>query len=945
MVAKGIGRNKENLDVEVVTFAKNHRFKDTLALFLVFLSFNHTLLFLLLTVFVVAMRMKNALANSFIVFFLSKKPSADIQVVNRREIKGWKYVGPPFLSVVYTVVSRLHRLMMVDWLNKSSVLRPLPGILLEYLATSVLITYGGSYFSEPVENFTIAIVASFLINDPNNCLTQAMLCSVLYSTSNHIVHNYLPKLLGKTGYRYIVTISSSGASSKRLRRYILSNSVVLRVLSRLFQKFNLTGSSGIESYLREPCLFLSFHILIFVLNRRYTAPVYEEDCIRYEQEKLHRQEAKLVEVKTPTENHNKSSQRVTSGSSLKGTDGKNTHTRNRANSLLRQHARSVSSSNNNVGSNNNGNGNINNNNNGNSNSINIVNSGSNVSNGISNVVNASVTEQAINTSNGSKWKNNAAMFSNVVSQYQVFEPNIASPLKSNRQSVANGMNSRTTINGGDNNTEEAIKNEFYDLRVDFDVVASSNKLLVDITPTTNIENFIRQLFQKKNRYLIPPLWSMFLTVKTANLERKYLERKYENVLTPIPSARDNSNTVDSDDKISVSGEDAKLNQTAGILENGLKKSVFDEIPGTVSTAMIVQNTDDYRELNLVSTRDNIFNRGDNDYKVCIERIGGNFISFHIENLFEGELIVLINGVIWSEVSCSLVMEHEGEEYAVVNGLAPSCSYDMQFINRLHQSQDHLMADIIVRTAGNDSEDVDYKRAYFDFTFPSYYHRKFLSPLLTLQQSVLTTNTNLAEERMKLKKTKKEISKKLSSLRQEIDHFRTKISNSASTEEKGASKVEALKTTLQQSNNTIQSLEEELKDLTEKQIQIEEKYLEQKDLHLRRQLEFSKEDESYKTTIRESDNRIKALKEEATQLDAKLIKLNSKNEKLAADFQQQNDLIENFVKKFLTERENARVTLEQQHSAELNEYELLIKGLEQDIDRVETENREMIAISS
>lgn len=928
---------KEGLDVEVVSFAKNHRFKDTLALFLVFLSFNHTLLFLLLTVFVVAMRMKNALANSFIVFFLSKKPSSDIQVVNRREIKAWKYVGPPTFSVVYTVISKLHELMMVGVVDKIVILRPLPGILLEYFATTLLITYGGSYFSEPVENFTIAIVASFLINDPNNCLTQAMLCSVLYSTSTHFMHNYLPKLVGKSWYRYILSFSSSGLRSKKIRRYLMSNSVALRILSRLLEKLHLSGTSGSESYLREPCIFLSFHILIFVFNRRYTAPVYEEEFHHYDQDK-HQEVKPNTEVLSAGDVRT-TSQRVASGGSVKSSDGRSTH-RNRANSLLRQHNRNISS----VNSNNSVNYNLNNGNGNNSNNS-SNNSNNNASNGTS-----GTNQQANNTasakSNRSKSKTNSGpMFSNVVSQYQVFEPNIASPLKSNRQSVANGMNSKTTTSNAETNPDYDIKNEFYDLRIDFETVASSKKLLVDITPTTNIENFIRQLFQKKNRYLIPPLWSMFLTVKTANMERKYLESKYEDILTPMPSSREQSSVTDHEDKISMSDEETRLNHTASVLENGLKKSVFDEIQGSASTAMIVQNTDDYKELNLVSTRDNIFNRGDNDYKVCIEKIGGNFITFHIENLFEGELIVLINGVIWSEVSCSLVMEHEGEEYAVVNGLAPSCSYDMQFINRLNQSQDHLMADIIVRTAGNNSEDTDYKKAYFDFTFPSYYHRKFLSPLLTLQQSVLTTNTNLAEERMKLKKTKKEINKKLSSLRQEIDHFRTKISNNASTEEKGASKVEALKTTLQQSNATIQSLEEELKGLTEKQLEIEEKYLEQKDLHLRRQLEFSKEDESYKAILRDSESRIKTLKEETSQLEAKFTKLHSKNEKLAADFQQQHDLVEKFITKFVQERESARNQIEKQRSEELNDYELLIKGLEQDIDRVETENREMISISN
>ena len=67
-------------------FAKKHRFKDTLALFLVFLSFNHFTSLCLLVSFIVATKCKDFLANCFIILFLSKKPSRHISEVAHIDI-------------------------------------------------------------------------------------------------------------------------------------------------------------------------------------------------------------------------------------------------------------------------------------------------------------------------------------------------------------------------------------------------------------------------------------------------------------------------------------------------------------------------------------------------------------------------------------------------------------------------------------------------------------------------------------------------------------------------------------------------------------------------------------------------------------------------------------------------------------------------------------------
>lgn len=909
-------RTKRNPDVEVLSFARNHRFKDTLALFLVFLSFNHVMLFLLLVVFIVATRFKNALANSFILFFLSKKPSPDIQVVSNSAKNKKRYVTPPTL---YKLLA-MKNIPFIGTLHDNSILRPVPLIVIEYLFVTILRIYGGNYFTDPIEYFAIGIVASFLINDPNTCLTHAMICSVLYSLSKHFFYSVLPLLFGKGIMGFILSFKSSGHRGQLIRQYLLRNSAILRLFDNLCGKVNSTDSS-LSLYIDEICFYLSFHIIFYLIGRRYfmPVPIPESD--------LPSSLRTSTDARLPSSGNQKTQSSSTHKNNTSETRN-NTQVRNRSNSHAK-HGRNVSMSTNRT-----------------QHQSTAINGHSQASNLPTTQANVSDTK-SINTSdsyiinaisNNLRTLRQTPFFSNLVSKYNVFEPDIVSPERSNSLAMPTNVDYKDVKKNESNSASnlEGLRNEFYQLKVDFSQTTDERNLDTDITPTSNIENFIRQLFEKKKSYIIPPLWSMFLTVKTANLERKYLEKKSEDVLTPI-SSRDTDNDAKESNDIDMLDIDTKL-AIAELSDNGIKKSVFDEGTGQENLAMIIQSSsDDYNQLNLVSMKDNIFNRQENDYKVCIANIGCNSITFHIENLFEGELIVLVNGVIWSEVSCSLIMEHEGEELAVVNGLVPSCSYDIQFVNRLNQTQDHLMSDIVVRTASGNSGDFNGNFGSVDFTFPSYYHRKFLSPLLTLKHSVLTTNTNLAEERMKLKKSKKEISKKITSLKQESDHFRSKIENNATNEEKNASKVESLKIALQQSNSTILAWEEELKQLSEKQIEVEEKYLIQKDLHLRKQLEFSKEEEKLKALVKVKKENVERLQEEVQQLTGKLEKLNARNSKVSKEVEQQNKAIDDFINQLAKAIEKNRQSWEQQQSLKYNEYELVVKALQQDIARFESGN--------
>ncbi|CCE65753.1 hypothetical protein TPHA_0M01780 [Tetrapisispora phaffii CBS 4417] len=556
--------------------------------------------------------------------------------------------------------------------------------------------------------------------------------------------------------------------------------------------------------------------------------------------------------------------------------------------------------------------------------------------------------------------------------------------------VANGFNSKQKGNRDSSNLKDntnIIKNKFYQLNIDSSRLGSDESTLnevnngnfndfnakdnnsrknnysnekfnIQITETTNIENFIRYLFQWKRNYSLSPLWSMFFIVRATIFEKKYLKG--------MTTTKDNINNINNT-KHSESSQSNQNSDSNNLNAEVVKKSLFNTTEADNSMALISRSaSDEYKRLNIISTNENIFNRGNNDYKLCIINISCNSITFHIENLHEGQLIVLVNGVIWSEVSCALLLNREGEEYVEVNGLVPLSSYDIQFINRLEDSFDYLISDVVVRTSsalgsrnGTDdsdqssiSESLTYGRKSnstnmpasmnnmytIDFSFPSFYHRKFLSPLLTLKHSVLTTNTNLAEERVKLRKSKKEISKKLNAIKQEIDNCKSKIDQNIFHDEKSTTKMDNLKISLKKSEEMNSKLEQQLKEISEFELKTEERYLKEKDLHLKRVLEYSKLEENLRTSYEDNDKKLSNLKSDELNLISKLEKLKSKYDKLEKEANQDSTETDELKSRFINKRLQDRSKREEARIKNSTEFQFAIKALEQDISRIESENQ-------
>ena len=940
-----------------ISLTRQHRFEDTFALFIVFLSFNHFTSLCMLIVFIVATGTRHLIANSFITLCLFKRPSPSIDDITHRDsyhsqqnVSFSSSSSPSkYLNLSKSLhhhhhhhyqaqgkkISRIPAINAINGINLNSNpnnthynnhqnnisnirlkqkerrhyrphhvrLSPV-SVFIEVLIATLARMYAGNYFTIPVENLAISISASSLINDPNECLSFATSCSVLYAISVNILKRFhtlltLSKINSMSGL--IILYSTHNNNNNTCINYITN---YIKVVTAQFKYLPNWEFLNIK-YIKIIHYYLSFHIVVNQFYKKaFNIPSSHD----------------LPSLTMHLDVNKGNLKNVQNISNFGINSSSNPNVDNHAVSVPIPQQYQSSNPNSTYGDNN---------------------SNTNIS-----------STHSLNS------KETLPYFSDIVKSIKSFEPAVTirsdSELQSPNTTIfsSSGSNIKKSMDYIEN--IQNFTNQLYELNVDLDSSMNDiNNLKDDINITTNLENFIHYLFKKNTQYIISPLWSIFVTWKTTHFEKKIL--KGTNFAKHDKDNNNNNQLKSNKHEVSATRDGSDSNTKGSVdkrVSEPINKSVFN-ISDSNSMALIAQNkSNDYDQLNLIKSDNNIFNNKENEYKVCIVDIATHSLTFHIENLTDGELIVLVNGIIWSEVSCSLILENPSEEYVVVSGLVPSCSYDIQFVNRLNYKDDYLICDLIVRTMGlkankyevaNNSGSSSNEFEKLDFSFPSYYHRKFLSPLLTLKHSILTTNANLTEEKTKLKKTKKEANKKLTSLRQEIDHLKTKIKQNETNDEKNAFKIENLKTIIQQNELALVSLEDQIKILNDEEIKLEEIYIQKKDVHLKKELEFSKLEEKYKKENARLINRESKLKNDYKQLLSKKEKLDIKHNQLQKEVTQNNEIYEKYKIEFVNKKEKERAKRTEIRFRETNNLELSVKALEQDINRLESENLNLSSI--
>lgn len=1074
-------------------FTKRHKFKDTLALFIIFLSFNHLASLCLLLLFILATNLNNLLTDSFIYAFLWKRPAPKIRDVSQFDklLKmGNNYTNFRMFNLIPTNsnsnsntvtsnnnisntnsmaanattgsttvtnnssipntntntttsinnnsnnnINNYNYMMSNNNINKdNNTLRDMKDsrdknfnfanfslysnfFIVELILATLTRVYGAKFFINPVEIFSLSIIASFLINDPLDCVNYATTCTILYAVSLNMLkrlkYNFF-KVNNFIDYNNNTNITTSAANTFSNNMFLGKNNftnstvilwenidqinviyLIFSFLKKIFfwdelwklllnylhlrsnnnhshnnttsystnqnhhnknfnhnhinnnnQSFNVKiGNTTLEilnslivsgtnsqnsNYLKKDCFFnnilvskyidiihfyLSFHIIwCFFWERQFN--IQKINDIIFKNNNNNTNNNININTKPPNLHSIINNKIITTDLFL----NESLFNLNSIKPFFTSLVKSIRTLEPEV----------------NINDINISNK--NTSNNISRNNN--------NNNSGTSTTNNYAntlTFTNQLYELNVDLNDITNRIENNHDNKSNRNNSNNSSNRkNNNNTSNHTLDEI-------------NILEKDITLTTNLETFIRFLFKRDFAHRLAPIWSFLITLKTTRFERKHISSSssynniQDNIIINDSSIDDNTTTATTNN-----------NDNSTFVTN----SLFSNIDSN-DMALIAQNRndDDFNQLNLINTNNMNFwfnSKDQNNHKICIMDIDTNTITFHLENLLMGELIVLVNGLIWSEVSYALILENVGEQYVVVNGLVPSCSYDIQFINRLDGKNDFLISDLVIRTKSitDKKNDLENNNATnnnnsnssssnkhnitrpferLDSSFPSYYHRKFLSPLLTLKHSVLTTNANLLEERAKLKKTRKEVTKKLNSLRQDIDSLKNKIKQNENNDEKTLVKVENLKNLIQQNENSICRLEDNLKTKLQFQNQLEEKYLNHKDINLQKQLEFSKIREELELENKNLKEQEAKLIQELKQLNQKKEKLDTRNIKLTNELKQSNEIFDKIKLDYINKRRKDRLKRAEIKAREVNELELTIKALEQDVNRIEYEN--------
>ncbi|GME73449.1 unnamed protein product [[Candida] boidinii] len=202
-----------------------------------------------------------------------------------------------------------------------------------------------------------------------------------------------------------------------------------------------------------------------------------------------------------------------------------------------------------------------------------------------------------------------------------------------------------------------------------------------------------------------------------------------------------------------------------------------------------------------------------------------------------------------------------------------------------------------------------------------------SPLLTLQESLVTTNEAIVRERGKLKKLKNDWRKRSSTLKTEIDllNKRTTIGD----ESRNYKKVSSLRQAVSKSEEENSKIELDLQELYNKETEFDEKYLDEKRKYEKELRILTSFENEYNKKMDEFLNKIKSVENDKNQLLLKKEKLINKKSKILNDIERIKKEINELKSNEIKFRENNR-------EIRSNTRTQKFKVLSTDINRIEKE---------
>ncbi|KAH3676368.1 hypothetical protein WICMUC_001999 [Wickerhamomyces mucosus] len=322
--------------------------------------------------------------------------------------------------------------------------------------------------------------------------------------------------------------------------------------------------------------------------------------------------------------------------------------------------------------------------------------------------------------------------------------------------------------------------------------------------------------------------------------------------------------------------------------------------------------------------------------VFLRYIGETLVAVQLSKNFKfnnsnSSIIIKVNGIIWYQVSRSLINDHE--EIFIISGLTPLSHYDIQFILNVKNEQNYLIDELIIGTIDSDGKNCEIHNSNSEKNNPEI----LSSPLVTLQESLITTNENLNKEKFKLKKTRKEIGKKLNSIKSDIELFKKRINNNDKNDEKNWKKILILRNNVKSLEGDIHKIDLEYNELESKELEINEIYLVEKrkfDSSLRNFQNFKNQ---FTSKIEEKQEVLKKLNSEIESLQAKDLKTSSKLSKLISDNEKNTEEIDEILKNDQDQRLKLRFNRNEKRKFLLNEFKKEISNLQKGLTYLSNEN--------
>ena len=264
-----------------LSFIKKHHFKDTLALLIVFLSFNHFASLILLVSFSIVTRSRNFLADCFIRFFLPKshyntfinddefqiKP-VPLQPMTNSNVKGKRRATQTGKqTLVSTGAYENPKALPIRSLKKTILF-----IIVEAIGASLLKYYGDRYFSEPIENLAMSIVASSLVNDPKDALSLATTSSIIYALTTQWIQKVLVML------DFNDSLFSFPPKPSRSRWLLLMDKYPM-FTGKIPILFEFLSSSS--KYIRFASYLTSFHVVVSQIEHNINVQSHERKINEY----------------------------------------------------------------------------------------------------------------------------------------------------------------------------------------------------------------------------------------------------------------------------------------------------------------------------------------------------------------------------------------------------------------------------------------------------------------------------------------------------------------------------------------------------------------------------------------------------------------------------------------------------------------------------------------